>query len=300
GGLGMGNPLSNLFAPTNTGSAVINGDGKGYNTPTSELLNQFTASATVIDKRRAFNIGEYATFSKKTIATTTNSKTLVLDSYVNIKVGQFVSGLGIIGSTNKVKKFNISTTTQEILSLELANNVTLPVNATLSFYTSVYPNKYISPTVLAFDAENDVPVLRYSDVLLMKAEADGNTSSSKDLINLVRARAGLANIVSFANQDAFEKALSLERKLEFAFENQRWFDLLRFNTTFQTTANKAEAVMDTHFANLYATIYSSFSVLPVSLAELQANANQDRFLLPIPQYEIDTNSFITIQQNPSY
>jgi hypothetical protein len=94
--------------------------------------------------------------------------------------------------------------------------------------------------------------------------------------------------------------LSLERKLEFAFENQRWFDLLRFNVTFQNAANKAEGVMDTHFSALWSSIYSSFSVLPITLSELQANSNLNRFLLPIPQYEIDTNSFITIQQNPSY
>ena len=77
GGLGMGNPLSNLFAPTNTGNAVINGDGKGYNTPTSEILNQFTSSATVVDKRREFNIGEFAKYtSKTTVATTTAILTL--------------------------------------------------------------------------------------------------------------------------------------------------------------------------------------------------------------------------------
>jgi len=290
----MGNPLSNLFAPTNTGNAVINGDGKGYNTPTSELLNQFTASATVVDKRREFNIGEFAKYTSKTTVATTTA-VLTLTSLNNIKVGQFVSGLGITGSTKKVRSINSA-----LNQVTLSATVSIPANTTVSFFTSVYPNKYISPTVLAFDAENDVPVLRYSDVLLMKAEADGNTTASKDLINLIRRRAGLPDIVAFANQDAFEKALSLERKLEFAFENQRWFDLLRFNTTFQNTANKAEAVMDAHFSALWSTVYSSFSILPITLTELQANSNSNRFLLPIPQYEIDTNSYITIPQNPGY
>ena len=294
GGLGMGNPLPNLFAPTNTGNAVINGDGKGYNTPTSELLNQFTASATVVDKRREFNIGEFAKYTSKTTVATT-SAVLTLTSLNNIKVNQFVSGLGITGSTKKVRLINTA-----LNQVTLSAAVTVPANTTISFFTSVYPNKYTSPTVLAFDAENDVPVLRFSDVLLMKAEADGNTVGSLEYINKVRRRAGLADIVSFASQDAFEKALSLERKLEFAFENQRWFDLLRFNTTFQNTANRAEAVMDTHFSALWSTVYSSFSVLPITLAELQANSSINRYLLPIPQYEIDTNSFITIPQNPGY
>ncbi len=295
GGLGMGNPLSNLFAPTNTGNAVINGDGKGYNTPTSELLNQFTASATVVDKRREFNIGEFAKYTSKTTVATTTA-ILTLTSLNNIKVGQFVSGLGITGSTKKVKTINPA-----LSQVTLSATVSVPANTTLSFYTSVYPNKYISPTVLAFDAENDVPVLRYSDVLLMKAEADGNSTASMTIINQIRARAGFTTpLATTVTIDVFEKALSLERKLEFAFENQRWFDLLRFNTTFQNTANKAEGVMDAHFTAMWSAVYSTFSVLPITAAELQANSNPNRYLLPIPQYEIDTNSFISIPQNPGY
>ena len=231
---------------------------------------------------------------------------LVLESYENIKVGQYVSGLGITkGGENKVKeiKHDDPSDPARITSVRINSNVTVANNTTLSFYSSVYPNKYISPTVIAFDSENDVPVIRYADVLLMKAEADGNIpSTSLEYINQIRVRAGLPVLTSGAvdSQDKFEKVLSLERKLEFAFENQRWFDLLRFNTTFQNIANRAEAVMDAHFSTLYTSVYFKFSVLPITLAELQANANPNRFLLPIPQYEIDTNTFITIQQNPSY
>jgi len=241
GGLGMGNPLSNLFAPTNTGNAVINGDGKGYNTPTLELTKTNSAYTSYIDPsttRKAVNIG---------------------------------------GTSN------------------------------------YYVKKYISPTALANDAENDFPVIRYADVLLMKAEADGNTSGSLALINQVRVRAGLAVLTSTTvNTTAlFEKALAIERRWEFAFENQRWFDILRFTTTTSSLSaatdafpnlkvQGAEYVMKKHFTNMYSKIYISFSVLPITAAELQSNANLNRFLLPIPQYEIDTNTFINIQQNPSY
>jgi hypothetical protein len=243
GGLGMGNPLSNLFAPTNSGLAVINGDGKGYNTPTLEITKSNSAYTNYIDPsatRKAVNIGLYGT-------------------------------------------------------------------------STYYVKKYISPTALANDAENDWPVLRYSDVLLMKAEADGNTAGSLALINLVRVRAGLAALTSTTvnTPTLFEKALASERRWEFAFENQRWFDILRFTTTTTSLSAStdafpnlklqgAEYVMKKHFTNMYSKIYVGFSVLPITLSELQSNANVNRFLLPIPQYEIDTNSFITIQQNPSY
>jgi hypothetical protein len=292
----MGNPLPNNFAPTNSGNAVINGDGDGYNSPTTELLNLFVSSAIVTDKRRVANIGEYAAFPGKTILSST-TKDVYLESVTNIKIGQFVSGLGVTGSTNKVK--TIDAVAKKVT---LSSAVNVAANTILSFYNSVYPNKYMSPTLIAYDAENDWPVLRYSDVLLMKAEADGKDNpTSLSNINLVHQRAGLPALInsSIDTSDKFEKVLSLERRLEFAFENQRWFDLLRYNVTFQNNANKAEAIMDAHFANTY-SVYQGFSVLPISLAQLQANANPDRFLLPIPQYEIDTNSFITIPQNPSY
>ena len=58
--------------------------------------------------------------------------------------------------------------------------------------------------------------------------------------------------------------------------------------------------MDAHFTAMWSSVYSTFSVLPITAAELQANSNPNRYLLPIPQYEIDTNSFITIPQNPGY
>jgi len=243
GGLGMGNPLANLFAPTNSGNAVINGDGNSSNNPTLELTKTSSSYTTYIDPaatRKDVNIGLYGT-------------------------------------------------------------------------GTYYVKKYISPTALANDAENDWPVLRYSDVLLMKAEADGNTAGSLALINLVRARVGLAALTTttITSTALYEKALAQERRWEFAFENQRWFDILRFTTTTTSLsastdafpnlkAQGAEYVMKKHFTNMYSKLYGTFSVLPVSLSQLQSNANLNRFLLPIPQYEIDTNSFITIPQNPGY
>ena len=294
GGLGMGNPLPNLFAPSNSGNSVINGDGKGYNTPTSELLNLFCSSATVTDLRRSVTIGEYAKFPGITSVAANNTKTLTLVSLDGIKVGQLISGLGITTYNNKVKTIDIPNK-----KITISSNVTVAANTTLSFYTSVYPNKYISFTALAFDAENDVPIIRYSDVLLMLAEAEGRTGSKSLLnINKVRTRAGLAAYTSFASDDDFEKKLSLERRLEFAFENQRWFDLLRYNKTFVTSANKAEAVMTAHFTSLSST-YTSFVTIPITLVDLIDNVTK-RAILPIPQYEIDTNSNFAIAQNPFY
>ncbi len=77
------------------------------------------------------------------------------------------------------------------------------------------------------DAANNFIVFRYADVLLMLAEALGEGGEAYDLINEVRNRGGLGNIDS-ATPGTFEEKLLHERRIELAFENHRWPDLLRF------------------------------------------------------------------------
>lgn len=172
----------------------------------------------------------------------------------------------------------------------------LPGTATASLYVK----KYIPPQPsVSNDTENDWPVLRFADVLLMIAEAQGYSQSSFDAINLVRTRAGMpiytmSNVASVAQ---FEQALSNERRQEFAFENQRWFDLVRFNTTLTTIT--AEQTMKDHFAREYFNHYRQYQPA-ITLAQLQSNVTRNRLLLPIPQKEIDTNTQIVIPQNPGY
>lgn len=84
---------------------------------------------------------------------------------------------------------------------------------------------------------NDLPIYRYADLLLFKAEAEvilGQDPSNE--INLVRARAYGANysqaVFGYPNQaiDANPKeAILQERFYEFIFEGKRWYDLLRMD-----------------------------------------------------------------------
>lgn len=75
------------------------------------------------------------------------------------------------------------------------------------------------------------PVLRYADVLLMKAEALNNlnrTSEAEAPLNAVRKRAGLPDVTGLSQSEFREKVLH-ERRMELAFEGQRWFDLIRID-----------------------------------------------------------------------
>lgn len=82
------------------------------------------------------------------------------------------------------------------------------------------------------------PVSRYSDVLLMYAEAsnmaeNGPSAAALEAVNKVRRRAGGNNpavypdLPSGMSKQAFDDAVIAERNWELAFECKRWFDLVR-------------------------------------------------------------------------
>jgi hypothetical protein len=78
---------------------------------------------------------------------------------------------------------------------------------------------------------NNWPILRFADVLLMYAEAvneaEGPAPQAYLAINRVRRRASLADLPAGLDQPAFREAVYQERNWELAFEGQRWFDLQR-------------------------------------------------------------------------
>lgn len=134
----------------------------------------------------------------------------------------------------------------------------------------------------------------------MLAEAQGFSQSGIDLINNVRTRAGAAPYATGALNTValFEQALSIERRIEFAFECQRMFDLIRFNTTLTTVT--AEQTMKDHFTRKYFDHYRLHTAPTPTLALLHSYVTKDHLLLPIPQREIDTNTALKIDQNPGY
>lgn len=122
----------------------------------------------------------------------------------------------------------------------------------------------------------DRVILRLSDVLLMKAEAlielDGRYTEALPLINEVRSRANrstsflvqengspisnyyVGEYTTFSSKEEAQKALRFERRLEFAMEGSRFFDLVRWgisdlvlNTYFDGEKSKRAYLEDAHF-----------------------------------------------------
>ncbi|ASK29860.1 RagB/SusD family nutrient uptake outer membrane protein [Chryseobacterium sp. T16E-39] len=77
--------------------------------------------------------------------------------------------------------------------------------------------------------DTNIRYLRYAEILLIKAEAMnelGQTSAAIPFLNQVRTRASVANTTASSQADV-RNAIWKERRLELAFEHDRWFDLVR-------------------------------------------------------------------------
>jgi starch-binding outer membrane protein, SusD/RagB family len=121
-------------------------------------------------------------------------------------------------------------------------------------------------------------ILRYADVLLIAAEADNESAGASDStkikgwVNTVRERAGLPDI-SYVSQSAMRTAIKKERRVEFAMEFERFYDLVRWTPA-------TDGIDAPH-------VLGRLGYVPINA------------LYPIPQEAIDKSNG-TLVQNPNY
>ncbi len=149
-----------------------------------------------------------------------------------------------------------------------------------------FVKKYLHPHSRERNTDDNWPVYRYSNVLLMLAEClneVGNSGDALTYVNQVRKRAGanLPNIVE-AGKVALGDIIAHERRVELAFENHRWHDLVR--------TGKAIEVMNAHGTQMKA----AYNFISPSAY----NVTPDRLIFPIPYLEMQLNKALT--QNPGY
>ncbi|WP_163711304.1 RagB/SusD family nutrient uptake outer membrane protein [Mangrovibacterium lignilyticum] len=157
-----------------------------------------------------------------------------------------------------------------------------------------YVKKYVHGASIAPNTNDDWPVYRYAEVLLMLAEAtneQGNTGAALGYLNQVHAhsRTGLSAL-TIADQSQLREAIIKERQIELAFENKRWLDLVRWGI--------AVDVMNAQGAKIKANpqaYYYPDGVGPITEAY---NVTEDHLLFPIPEREMRLNP--DWEQNPGY
>ena len=145
-------------------------------------------------------------------------------------------------------------------------------------WANYYPASHYPFMYKCRSSYNNRYKLRLADILLMEAEAyahQGNAQQAASLVNQIRQRVNLKDID--ASGDMVEKVLH-ERRLELAFEGQRWFDLCR--------NGKVEQYMNAVYAK------------DAGRLEQKRLYDENSYLLPLPQTALDEN--INLEQNPGY
>ncbi|MEM9986313.1 MAG: RagB/SusD family nutrient uptake outer membrane protein, partial [Bacteroidota bacterium] len=140
----------------------------------------------------------------------------------------------------------------ELIVREYVNNAGDTINL-LPPADNVRPFKYWPGGDFAGPAYgNDIPVIRYSDILLSRAEAlnelNGPTQEALDLINLVRQRAEVPNLElsNFADQAALRDHILAERGWEFWYEEKRRDDLVRHGKLISLAQDRGQPAQPHH------------------------------------------------------
>lgn len=137
-----------------------------------------------------------------------------------------------------------------------------------------FPFKYgWDPNSLGANQGNDVPVVRYADILLSRAEAlnelSGPTQEAVDLVNKVRDRAQATPwVLAGFDQSTLREAILQERSWEFFHEGKSREDQIRQNVFISRAVARGK------------------------------NAQPYHILYPIPETELDANSLLV--QNEGY
>lgn len=157
-----------------------------------------------------------------------------------------------------------------------------------------YTIKYFAPQA-DFDTRSglNLILMRYADVLMMYAEAmfeqgKMNPDVWDSTIRPIRQRAGLVGSKALdypsVGQDEMRRIIRDERRVEFALEGLRWYDIKRWKAGTQYLNGRCKG--------------ATFNGITIQLDNLVFDENRD-YLWAVPQSQINLNRNLT-PQNPGY
>jgi starch-binding outer membrane protein, SusD/RagB family len=199
--------------------------------------------------------------------------------------------------------YNGSVYSGHVLSMVVPDGPSAQDVAYYSTKTGYYVRKYIDeslgPVSYDFKGKTSWKELRLGEVLLNYAEAQneaaGPDQTVYDAINAVRARVKMPGLPAGLSKDEMFERIIHERRIELAFEDFRWYDLIRWK--------RSEAVLNGQYFHgmrvtvpiLGDTVYTVYSLQTFRPQQVFLPRN---YLLPIPQGEIDKNP--NLGQNTGY
>ena len=167
--------------------------------------------------------------------------------------------------------------------------------ATRYYGKKLWPEVYQTPgTQTAFV---NFIFFRYGEILLNYAEAQNEAAGADatvyDAINQLRKRAGMPDLPSGLTKDQMRARIYNERAVELAFEDNRWYDIMRWKKGKELVAQKMYAM------NVVKNSDGSFTYTKVPLAESFQRVYEDHMhLYPIPRNEIQKSKKLV--QNPGW
>lgn len=179
-----------------------------------------------------------------------------------------------------------------------ANNATHTGYNFKKFYSDL--SEYAS----VWGDDRNFPLFRYAEVLLSYAEAKielGQIDASVyDAINQVRKRAGMPNVdeAKYSTADKLRELVRRERRVEFAYEGLRRWDIIRWGIAKDVMNQPVVRVEGTISTTKNAEGDYNVNITGTTVEEERVFTVGKHELLPVPQGIIDANPDIT--QNPGY
>ncbi len=185
--------------------------------------------------------------------------------------------------------YNSNRPTDELINLYDLNGDAIRKDANLKlgyqnetsgqWVDDAYVSKYISPVTAQYDGESDWPIMRVADALLLYAEVlnemDGPSEEALKYLNMTRERAQIATytLADLSSRYAFRMAVRDDRRMELAFENVRWFDLLRWGTASDVVSEHlaTELFYGDYDPAVVTTVEGWQTMLPIPISVLNIN-----------------------------
>ncbi|WP_179021778.1 RagB/SusD family nutrient uptake outer membrane protein [Winogradskyella forsetii] len=207
------------------------------------VLQEFALAETLLEQMQGLGYSLQSDYASIFAPDNKNNSEMVFEIQYSFALGQasnfvsrfvpFNSGSDILGDSGPAgSRAGQNQPTLDLINLYDADDARLLHN--ISFYdngTTVEP--WMSKFNYGFedDGLQDVnfPMFRYADALLMLAECYERTGGGDPipLLSEVRSRSMPNSALSAEETSDLEQTIADERRRELAFENHRWFDLLR-------------------------------------------------------------------------